>query len=41
MCDFLHIPLDNHHDALADSRACANILLEEEKYFGTEPFKKN
>ncbi|AOF48609.1 3'-5' exonuclease [Tetragenococcus halophilus] len=40
MCDFLHIPLDNHHDALADSRACANILLEEEKYFGTEPFKK-
>ncbi|KFN91896.1 exonuclease [Tetragenococcus muriaticus PMC-11-5] len=39
ICKFLDIPLDNHHDALADSRACAHILLEEEKCFGTEPLK--
>ncbi|MGX7197710.1 3'-5' exonuclease [Enterococcus olivae] len=40
MCDFLKIPLDNHHDALEDSRACANILLHQENYFGVEPLKK-
>uniref|UniRef100_UPI00403F615E 3'-5' exonuclease n=1 Tax=Candidatus Enterococcus willemsii TaxID=1857215 RepID=UPI00403F615E len=40
MCDFLNIPLNNHHDALEDSRACANILLHQEKMFGVEPLKK-
>lgn len=40
MCDFLNIPLNHHHDALEDSRACANILLHQEKYFGVEPLKK-
>ncbi|KAF1302398.1 3'-5' exonuclease [Enterococcus saccharolyticus] len=40
MCDFLNIPLNNHHDALEDSRACANILLHQERTFGVEPLKK-
>lgn len=32
--------LDNHHDALEDSRACAQILLRQEDSFGTDPLKK-
>ncbi|WP_207941317.1 exonuclease, DNA polymerase III, epsilon subunit protein [Enterococcus sp. DIV2402] len=40
MCELLDIPLNNHHDALEDSRACANILLHQEKKFGVEPLKK-
>lgn len=40
VCDALAIPLDNHHDALEDSRACAKILLHQEKHFGTDPLKK-
>lgn len=39
LCDFLQIPLENHHDALADSRACAQILLTEEKFFGSHSLK--
>ncbi len=26
-CDYFQIPLENHHNALADSVACANIIL--------------
>ncbi|MGC6769477.1 3'-5' exonuclease [Enterococcus sp. LJL51] len=40
VCDNLNIQLKNHHDALEDSRACAEILLHQEKMFGTEPLKK-
>ncbi len=39
VCDYLQIPLNHHHDALEDSRACANILLQEEKYFGIDALK--
>lgn len=40
VCDSLGIRLDNHHDALEDSRACAEILLYQEKNFGVDPLKK-
>lgn len=40
VCDSLGITLDNHHHALADSVACANILLYLEDHFGTAPLKK-
>lgn len=40
VCTELDIPLLNHHDALEDSLACANILLQQEKLFGTAPLKK-
>ena len=40
VCDQLDIRLDNHHDALEDSRACAEILLHQEKLFGVDPLKK-
>lgn len=40
VCENLNIQLDNHHDALEDSRACAEILLHQEKLFGIEPLKK-
>lgn len=40
VCDALGIRLDNHHNALADSVACANILLYLEEHFGTAPLKK-
>lgn len=40
VCDKLNIQLNNHHDALEDSRACAEILLYQEKHFGVEPLKK-
>ena len=36
----LNITLNNHHDALEDSRACAEILLQQEQRFGVEPLKK-
>ncbi len=31
VCENLNIQLDHHHDALEDSRACAEILLYQEK----------
>lgn len=40
VCKHLEIPLENHHDALEDSRACAKILLRQEQDFGTDPLKK-
>lgn len=39
-CDYLGISLTQHHDALADSYACAEILLKEAQMFGVEPLKK-
>lgn len=38
-CQELGIALDHHHDALEDSRACANILLKEAELFGPEALK--
>jgi len=38
--DGLNIDLKNHHNALADSVACAEILLRTEQQFGTEQLKK-
>lgn len=38
--DKLNIDLRNHHNALADSVACAEILLKTEQQFGTEQIKK-
>ncbi|MFD2728230.1 3'-5' exonuclease [Enterococcus camelliae] len=40
VCGYLDIPLLNHHDALEDSRACAEILLTQEKHFGSQSLKK-
>ncbi|MHC5249935.1 3'-5' exonuclease [Enterococcus sp. LJL90] len=40
VCQELGITLENHHDALEDSRACANILLYQEDHFGVAPLKK-
>lgn len=40
VCDHLGISLDNHHNALEDSNACAAILLYLEDHFGTDPLKK-
>ncbi|EPI39404.1 exonuclease, DNA polymerase III, epsilon subunit family [Enterococcus faecalis LA3B-2] len=40
VCENLNITLNNHHDALEDSRACAEILLQQEQRFGVEPLKK-
>jgi DNA polymerase-3 subunit epsilon len=40
VCENLDIQLNNHHDALEDSRACAEILLYQEQHFGVEPLKK-
>ena len=31
VCENLNIQLEHHHDALEDSRACAEILLYQEK----------
>lgn len=36
----LNIDLRNHHNALADSVACAEILVKTEQQFGTEQIKK-
>jgi len=38
--DALNIDLKNHHNALADSVACAEILLKTEQQFGIEQIKK-
>ncbi|CAJ1187331.1 3'-5' exonuclease [Companilactobacillus nantensis] len=38
--DGLNIDLRNHHNALADSMACAEILLRTEQEFGIEQIKK-
>lgn len=38
--DELNIELTNHHNALADSVACAEILMRTEQQFGTEQIKK-
>jgi len=35
----LNIDLKNHHNALADSVACAEILIKTEQQFGTEQIK--
>lgn len=40
VCANLNITLNNHHDALEDSRACAEILLYQAANFGVEPLKK-
>ncbi len=40
VCDALNISLTHHHNALDDSLACANILLEQEKQFGDRPLKQ-
>lgn len=40
VCKNLNIQLAHHHDALEDSRACAEILLYQEQHFGVEPLKK-
>lgn len=40
VCDYLGIPLHQHHNALADSTACANILLSLENQFGTYDLKR-
>ncbi|WP_057874859.1 3'-5' exonuclease [Loigolactobacillus rennini] len=39
ICEKLNIQLQHHHNALDDSRACANILLSEAKKFGIEQLK--
>ncbi|HJE96500.1 3'-5' exonuclease [Ligilactobacillus acidipiscis] len=39
VCDFLSISLKHHHNALADSRACAQILISEAQQYGTEVLK--
>ncbi|MEG0255739.1 MAG: 3'-5' exonuclease [Vagococcus sp.] len=38
--DYLSIDLENHHNALDDSLACAEILLRQEEQYGVEPLKK-
>ncbi|SPS03481.1 3'-5' exonuclease [Latilactobacillus sakei] len=40
LCTNLEIPLENHHNALADSIACAKILIKEAQEFGTDPLKQ-
>ena len=40
VCQELGINLTQHHNALADSQACAEILLYQAQQFGTEPLKK-
>ncbi len=38
--NYLGIDLKQHHHALDDSLACANILLKQASSFGVEPLKK-
>lgn len=40
VCQELGISLEHHHDALEDSRACAEILMYQENHFGPEPLKQ-
>lgn len=37
--DYLQINLQHHHHALADSYACAEIVIKEQTQFGTEKIK--
>lgn len=39
VCDYLSVSLKHHHNALADSQACAQILLSEAQQFGTDVLK--
>ncbi|GLB47117.1 exonuclease [Philodulcilactobacillus myokoensis] len=39
VCRDLNIPLHHHHNALDDSLACANILIEQKRQFGEEAIK--
>lgn len=39
VCHELGIDLEHHHDALEDSRACAEILIYQAEHFGVEPLK--
>lgn len=38
--DALDISLENHHNALADAIACAEILIRQGQLFGLEPLKQ-
>lgn len=38
MCEFLNIKLENHHNALDDARACANIFIELAQMYGLDIF---
>lgn len=38
ICKFLNIPLENHHNALDDARACANIFIELTQMYGLNIF---
>lgn len=37
VANYLNIPLEHHHHALDDSRACAGILVTLEKMYGISP----
>lgn len=39
VCDELNIELTHHHNALDDSIACANILINQDQKFGTDRLK--
>lgn len=36
LCDYYNIPLDDHHDALCDARACMNLYNALVQQFGSE-----
>lgn len=38
--DALDVNLWHHHNALSDAEACAGILINQEKHFGSEAIKK-
>lgn len=40
VCAELNIDLEHHHNALADSIACANILLTQDQQYGDQALKK-
>ncbi len=40
VCRYLSLNLEQHHHALDDSLACANILLKQEAEFGVQPLKQ-
>lgn len=40
VCEQLDISLEQHHNALADSYACAEILLHQERQFGADALRK-
>ena len=39
VCDSLNIDLKNHHNSLADSHSCAQILLTQAREFGPEKLR--